>query len=483
MKKSLGLTLFIVFSSILLSCSIFLPIRNDANQKLRDQIGAILHDTLLSPCFIGIKIVSLQDGRTLYEQNGEKLFHPGSNLKLFTTSAAANVLGPDYKGRTRISTDGTLSERVLSGNLLVKGFGDPLIKTDDLDSMAVEIANYGIRSIQGDLVGDVSYFDSLVWGHGWMWDDEPESDEAFITPLTVNANAITVMVKGGSKAEDTPTVSLQPQTSYVSILNQAVTSSDTVIPPLRVSRTKGNNKIIIEGRIPPDSQPKEFSLSVFKPEMYFLHLLKERLTFHGITVKGTLRIDSTRGRLTIDEVTHPIDSILHQVNKSSDNIAAENLLKILAVEKRGAPGTAMKGITILKEYLVSEGIDTTNMMIADGSGVSWYSAVSPNTIVQLLQKQYQHKIIFDRFLASLPIAGVDGTLKNRMKGANAAGNVRAKTGTLTGVSAISGYVTSADGKLLAFSILCNHYPREIAALRSAQDRILELLAGTSISNN
>jgi D-alanyl-D-alanine carboxypeptidase/D-alanyl-D-alanine-endopeptidase (penicillin-binding protein 4) len=448
---------------------------------LQQTIDAILDDSLLAPCLFGAQIITAEGAHVLYERNSDKLFHPASNMKLLTTSAGLVALGDGYNMKTSFSSDGEIRDSTLHGSLFIHGAGDPLIRTDQLDSVAAAMYRRGIRSIAGDLVGGTSLFDTLAWGSGWMWDDEPSTDAAFMTPLTINSNSIEVDVFPGNKTGEKPEIHTLPVTSYVTIVNTATTTSDTLIPPLDVTRLRGQNTIVVSGRIPPQSAMKDFGVSVFQPEYYFLHLLRERLSARGISVHGALKLDTLRHAMPIAELAHPLDSILCQINKPSDNLAAEQLLKTLAVEKYHVPGSAVMGHQVVKEYLSSLGLDTMKMILADGSGLSWYNAVSPATLTKILADQYHRSSTFRHFYESLPIAGVDGTLKNRMRGTKAEGNVHAKTGSLTGVSSLSGYVTTADGTMLIFSILSNHFPGEIASLRNAQNRIMEYLANYSFT--
>ncbi|MBI4548023.1 MAG: D-alanyl-D-alanine carboxypeptidase/D-alanyl-D-alanine-endopeptidase [Ignavibacteriae bacterium] len=481
--KALISFLVIHLSIVLLSCSTSHTIdrqitstQREANiAQLQSAIDAILEDTLLALCFIGVKIVSLDDDQVLYAKNSNKLFHPASNMKLLTSATALNLLDKGFQFRTSVYADPEIDHGVLKGNVYIKGSGDPLLITNDLDSLARSIASYGINTIAGDLVGDVSYFDTLYWGSGWMWDDEPEPYEAFISPLTVNSNAIQVSVVPGKKIGNTVDVFLNPSIQSFTINNQGITSLDTLMPELTVTRIRGENTITVRGRVPPKSDTVKSILSVWKPELYFLELFKQKLIEHGITVKGGIRLGSTEGLQFLGSISHPLDSVLHQINKPSDNLAAENTLKTIAAELQGSPGTAAMGLSIMKEYLTRIGIDTAKMILADGSGVSFYNAISPDAIIQLLQEQYWNKHTFQRFLESLPIAGIDGTLNNRMKDARTAGNVRAKTGTITGVSTLSGYAWTADAKPLAFNIMCNHFPSQIMHLRNMQDTIMALL--------
>jgi D-alanyl-D-alanine carboxypeptidase/D-alanyl-D-alanine-endopeptidase (penicillin-binding protein 4) len=227
------------------------------SRQLRPAIDRILDDSVLTPAFIGIKIVTADSGEVLYERNESKLFHPASNEKLLTTAASLRFLGSWYKFETTLRMDGTIRDSILDGNLIVKGCGDPLITGATLDSFATVLAARGIRSITGDLVGDISAFDTVSWGEGWMWDDEPSTDAAFISPLTVNSNSIDVHVVPGRRTGDRPRVSCDPAVDIFQVVNDAVTTNDTTLPDLLVDRRKGENvirgELIGELGFPPDA--------------------------------------------------------------------------------------------------------------------------------------------------------------------------------------------------------------------------------------
>jgi serine-type D-Ala-D-Ala carboxypeptidase/endopeptidase (penicillin-binding protein 4) len=471
---------------IFFSCSSVPPAREEtpaprkivAANSLQRQLDTLLGDSSLSRCLIGTEILSLEDGKIVYERNSGYLFHPASNMKLLTTAVAVKLLGKEFKFRTSVGSNSPISEGVLKGNLVVKGSGDPLLRSSDLDSLARLVRECGVETVTGDLVGDISYFDTVAWGAGWMWDDEPDPDEAFITPLTVNSNAIELLVRPGKRIGEPSGFQFEPSSPALPVRNSSLTSVDTLLPPLSVTRRRGENTILIEGRIAPHTPEQHFALSIWKPEHYFLELFREKLSSHGVKIRGSVRLEIASGSVQLAEVSHPVDSVLHQVNKPSDNLAAENLLKAMAAEAGRVPGSSAHGLFLLRSTLAEMGVDTTNMILADGSGVSWYNEISPAAIVQVLRNLYEDRDRFGRFYGSLPVGGVDGTLKNRMRGTRAEGNVHAKTGSLTGASTLSGYVTSADGKLLAFSILCNHFPSRISILREMQDKLVEILAGS-----
>ncbi len=442
-----------------------------AADSLAQRIDEFLGDSSLASSFIGIKIVSLPDGAMLYSRNADKLFHPASNLKLFTTAAALNLLDSSFRLRTEFY--GKFSGHTLSG-ITVRGFGDPLLSTDDLDLVARQLKARGVRGVNGDLRADVSYFDDVPWGHGWMWDDEPDADEAFISPLTVNGNAVRVTVRPG-RARSIH-AEMEPPNTYMRLANAGFQSGDTSLPPLEIKRKSGERIFHITGRMPPGSAPREFSLSVVQPEFYLLHLLRERLEARGIHVKGRMvRAKAAKGEKKIAEITRPLDSVIVQINKKSDNVAAENIVKILGASPK-PPGTWERGLSALRDFACGAGIDTAGLRLSDGSGVSMYNLATPESFIRLLKFEYASRKTYSRFYASLPIAGVDGTLHNRMHGTPGEGNVRAKTGSLTGVSSLSGYVTTGEGKLVAFSILIDHFPGEVGRLRAVQDSIMSLLA-------
>jgi D-alanyl-D-alanine carboxypeptidase/D-alanyl-D-alanine-endopeptidase (penicillin-binding protein 4) len=470
------------FLLILSSCS---PLyRSQSNEAalgdLRKSIENILADSIFIPARVGIKIVSLGDGRVLFERSSKALFHPASNLKLLTAATALHALGSDYKFKTAIYADSASEGRDLRGNLYIKGFGNPDLSATDLKWMVGQLKNIGLKCIQGDIVGDASFFDDVFWGRGWMWDDEPSSSEPFITPLSINGNSVKVFVSPGERLGDSVRVRFEPETKYVDLANVGLTGPDTATNTIEVTRRfkERLNTIVVKGILPRSSPELEFELSVWDPTLYALTLFREELEREGIAVQGGLKLGSVQTRATqLVEHVWPIDSVVIKMDKMSDNLSAENLLKVIAAEKRGPPGTSMQGISIVNEFLFSQGIDTTSYLIADGSGVSRYNLINAETFVELLSKMHKQRELLGLFVASLPVAGIDGTLEDRMKGTAAEGNVRAKTGTLSGVSSLSGYVHTQDGDVLAFSMLIQNFIGSPRPYRDAQDKIVELLAG------
>jgi len=457
---------------------------SDPLDALRTDLDRLLSDSLFRPTIASVKIISLKTNEVLYERNSVLLLRPASNTKLLTTAAALLTLGKDFQFRTLLAADSVSSPGIVEGNVYLKGFGDPDLATQDLDSLAARTAARGIQGIRGDLIVDASYFDGQYWGSGWMWDDEPDPDGAPISALSLNKNCIRLTVYPDSATRSVPIFQLDPPTSYVTIVNCARIVPDSAVLPLTVRRLfeERSNTIAIEGELPANSEPVPARTTVWQPEMYAGQVLRESLERRGISMSGTVRYgimpDSAR---PVAEFRHPIDSMVVHLNKVSDNLSAENTLKTLAAMNSRLPGTSAGGWYAVNQALSNLGIDTTSYRFVDGSGISHYNLVTASTLVQLLQAMYHQPAIFPLFYASLPVAGVDGTLARRMRGTPAEGNLRAKTGTIAGVTSLSGYVTTRDRELLAFSMMMQNFIRSTGLYRAVQDTIGARLAGFSRS--
>jgi len=441
--------------------------------SLKTEIDALLPDTLFPPAQVGIKIVSLRSGETLYELNPDYLYLPASNEKLLTSAAALAVLGENYRFATQVCFDTVASPRIY-----VKGSGDPMLITADIDSIARLVGPHLPAGKRWILCADLSLFDDVSWGQGWTWDDEPSTDAMFITPLSVNGNGVTVRALPAATVGEQPIVSLEPLTSSISVENTAQTVADSVRTPLRITRKwrERSNTITVSGELLVSSPGTRERLSVWQPEWYTLTLFREALAAQGVQCEGLVADTIPVTAVELFRFERRLDSVVTYMNKVSDNLSAENILKTLAAVKVGLPGSGDAGMSIVKGFLTVNGIDTTKIVLADGSGVSRYNLLSPSAIIRLLMSMYGKPEYFSAWYRSLPIAGEDGTLASRMRGTAAEHNLRAKTGTLNGVSNLSGYVNTADGELLAFSIFMQDYPGEVNVLRRVQDKIGTLLA-------
>ncbi len=472
-----------ILSALLLSfvgCSSLSHIGGrDPLSVLRHAIDTTLVDSLFTGTQASVLVKSLKSGEVLYDRNSKLLLRPASNNKLLTSAAAVVSLDTSFTFWTVVYVDTPVVHGTVLGNLYLKGFGNPDLKQKDLDTLVYQLKASGIRNVVGSVVSDESYFDDLYFGEGWMWDDEPFSYQAAVTPVTINDNCVKVTVIPGRFAGDSVVVMIDPPTPFVSLLYDVRTVADSAANPLKVSRmfTERLNTITVEGEVVARSKPTETFVTVWRPGIYAAQLLNDRLEQDSITVLGapTSGILSDRAQM-VAEHRWPIDSVLTNLNKESDNLSAENVLKTLGAISFGAPGTARNGITVVKQSLATLGVDTSKFLMADGSGLSFYNLVTAETLVQLLEGIYKRPDLYARFSNTLPIAGVDGTLRTRMRNSAAQGNLRAKTGTISGVSSLSGYVTSEDGEPLVFSILMQNFITPTRDYRMVQDGIGILLA-------
>jgi D-alanyl-D-alanine carboxypeptidase/D-alanyl-D-alanine-endopeptidase (penicillin-binding protein 4) len=444
-----------------------------AHPGLKSAIDALLPDTLFPPSNAAIRIASLTTGEILYDLNPGLTFTPASNQKLFTSAAALGILGPAYAFTTRAYIDTTFPPTIY-----LRGSGDPLLATAGLDSIASALVTVLPPGRSWMIAGDNSFFDDLARGPGWTWDDEPDPTGMFLSPLSLNGNAIEVRVRPGMRNGDTVKVTTDPDTRYVTIENSAVTATDSAHSSLEISRKwrERTNTLTVAGYLRPADTLRSEWLSILGPEWYTLTVLRERLESRGVKCAG-LMLDTIPPAIRESaSLTHRLDSVLAYMDRVSDNLSAENIIKAMSAERFGPPGTTERGTELVTAYIAGLGIDSTRFVIADGSGLSRYNLTSAGAIVTLLADMARREEVFPMWYQLFPVAGVSGTLSRRMRGTAAEGNVRAKTGTLQGLSSLSGYVTDADGEQLVFSILMAHYPGAARGYRQVQDRIAEFLA-------
>lgn len=443
---------------------------------LKTDIDKLLQDPALAHSITGILVVSLKDGRTVYEQNADLMLIPASNQKLLTSAAALHRLGADFRFVTRLWIKGEIdSQGVLHGDLILQGSGDPTLLLKDLEAMAEAVEKAGIRRIDGYLLYDESAFDGIRRGWDWAWDDEPYYYSPCLSAICVERNAVTVFVSPGEKVGDPPRVRLSPPTEYLLVRNDATTSPAGSTSTIYVTREHARNIALVRGQIPIDARPDSArqALSVEEPPRYAMWLLREALEKRGITTRYRTSLPDRvpeGARLIHTHTSPPLSEILPLLNKPSDNLIAECLMRTLgAVAHR--EGSAEAGERVMLEFLKQAGLDISALNIVDGSGLSRRNQVSARNLVILLRYMASHpqaKV----FIESLPIAGVDGTLRNRMVNTPAQGKIRAKTGSLGRVSTLSGYLTTQGGEELVFAILMNNYNGSAAVARSVQDAIL-----------
>jgi D-alanyl-D-alanine carboxypeptidase/D-alanyl-D-alanine-endopeptidase (penicillin-binding protein 4) len=455
--------------------------------QLRRDIDAALADPALARGFWGVLIKSLATDETLYSLNAGKLMMPASNMKIVTLAAAAEKLGWDYTYETTVRTHGRVDNGVLSGDLVVVGSGDPSLMAMDGSAdrlfarWADQLAASGVRAIAGRIIGDDNTFDDETLGFGWSWDDLPDDYAAGVGALQLNEDAVRITVIPGAAASDTAGVSVAPSASGLSVDN-GVTTTAGGSASIAARRLPGSSVLSLRGTIPFGSAPIVTSVAVDNPTLFFVSALRSALIANGIDVGGpAVDIDDIRDAPARTEtptvITYrspPLSALAERLMKASQNQYAETLLKTVGLSAGAA--TAANGRTAVQSILQSWGVAPGDLIQRDGSGLSRYDYVTPGALVTILAHVDRDPRLSGPFAASLPIAGRDGTLSSRMKGTAAEDNVRAKTGSMSNVRALSGFVTTADGERVVFSIIANNFDAPAETINRTTDAIVARVA-------
>lgn len=484
--------LVIIFSGFTFSQDSTNTITNRFSYSTVAELGAQLNDIFNDPNFgnaqWGVMIQSLETGEYFYKKNEDKLLIPASDLKLFTTASALILLGADFRYSTSLFTQGSLDGSILNGNLIIKGNGDPTIsgRFHDNDMFKVysdwadSLLNYGIDEITGNIIGDDNAFDDIGLGEGWSWDYESEWFSAQSSAVSFNDNCVDIIVKVDQQTK-LPQITIEPDTKYVVIVNKVIPVSKDSVSNIKVYRERGTNIITVYGTIRESDSLKTF-VTVNNPTQFSMVNLKNVLRNKDIKVHGyTIDIDDLKGSIDYSELkkicttySPPLKEIIKVINKNSQNFFAEQILKTIGLEKEGY-GSASNGIVTEKKLLKEMGINPESMNIIDGSGLSRLNLVTARQIVTLLSYIYKSEY-FIPFFNSLPIAGVDGTLGERMQNSRAKNRIRAKTGYLEGIRCLSGYAFTADNEPVAFSIIVNNFNVPVKLAENIQDLICLRLA-------
>jgi len=457
--------------------------------------------------FWGVRMVSLDQNRVLYERNANRLFLPASNAKLFATSLALTRLGPDYRFQTRVLADRTPgadgaveSLRLVGGgdpNLSGRAIpynrdaaaGDPLAAIEDL---AAQVAARGVRTVSADIVGDDTAYVWQPYASGWSVDDPVWDYGAAVSALSINDNTLSIRVLPGGYASDPARIVLTPPVEYYEIENQVRTAEGEykIEHKIRIGRLPGARQLRIWGMLPLNDPGETEVLGIEDPALYAACALRDALARRGIAIRGEARAvhlypnqvaalatgpapEPEPGVELARRDSAPLVEDLRITDKVSQNLHAEMALRAVAKARRHV-GSREAGIAEEQAFLDEVGIDRASYTFADGSGLSRLDLVSPAAVVMLLAYMY-HSAAQDAWISLLPVAGVDGTLHARFAGTAAAGRIFAKTGTLSHVAALSGYARRKNGKMLAFSILVNNYNGPPADLRAAIDQVCALM--------
>ena len=483
--------------------------------ELQARISAVLRKPELAPAMVGIKVTSLDTGKVLFEENADKLLRPASNMKLYTVATALDLLKPDYRFVTSVYAPKPDAGGIVHGDLTIYGRGDPSIAArfnngnyfKGIDDLAARIVAAGVKRVEGDLVGDETYFTGPPFGSGWDWDDLQWWYGAEVSALTSNDNALDLSIKPGTQVGAPVVITTGPPDPLLTIVNRATTSERGVGRNLTVYRAVGTDELFVSGTIPLDDRGYSGSVGISRPALLFTYLLRSSLAQRGVTITGKTRTlaASPAGTLPVHPahpyslmpVTNasgdppielaqmqspPFSLIAAQTLKPSQNLYTELILRTLGTVA-SPPPTAVtqnltseaKGIEVVRTFLRVAGVSPSMLVLSDGSGLSRNDMITAAATLQLLTYMHQHRYA-SVFREALPIAGVDGTLRNRFRGTAAENNLRAKTGSLSAAASLSGYVKTAAGENLVFSIMVNNYAEGVEPRAVCIDPIAVLLA-------
>ncbi|MBP1971320.1 D-alanyl-D-alanine carboxypeptidase/D-alanyl-D-alanine-endopeptidase (penicillin-binding protein 4) [Virgibacillus natechei] len=460
--------------------------REDAT--LHEKIDTILDDEKLDGAVTGVSIRDANTGDVLYSADGDIRLRPASNMKLLTGVAALETLGADYQFSTDVLTDGEQKGDVLAGNLYVRGKGDPTLLKTDLDQFAKDLKDQGIHEIDGNVIADDSWYDDIRLSQDLNWSDQPFHTGAQVSALTLSpdedydAGTVIVEVVPTAQMGEQAEVSITPKTDYVTIVNNTEMVAETQEKDITIEREHGSNNIIVEGEIPLNGVETKAWSSVWEPTGYVLDVFKNRLEENSIDITADSEFKMARtpedATLLTAKNSMTLEELLIPFMKLSNNGHGETLTKEMGKVVHDE-GSWDKGLDVIEEAVAELGMDDNTIMVRDGSGMSHKNLIPANELSQLLYT-IQDKSWFPKFKDSLPVAGeserlVGGTLRYRMTEDPTKGKVAAKTGDLNGVSALSGYVTAADGEELIFSIMINNYIGP--SVKEIEDAIATVLIG------
>jgi D-alanyl-D-alanine carboxypeptidase/D-alanyl-D-alanine-endopeptidase (penicillin-binding protein 4) len=472
--------------------------RSSSPAKLAHDIEDILAGPESERGFWGVDAVSLDTGHPLVALNEDKLFTPASNAKLFITAAVFGLIGPDYRFKTTVESMGTLDKYGrLDSDLILVGRGDPNLSgrtlpynmhterkappIQVLQALADQLVQHGLKYVDGDVIADDSYFVWERYGEGWSQDDLAREWGAPVSALTINDNVIFVNIMPADRPGERAFLNVTPFPEYYKIDNRVITTPSGSGPrTVSINREPGANLLTFWGNIPQDDSGFSEALAIDDPADFASRLFRQLLEQRGVTIYGKARTHHTElASMQTFSVTsmasgggtdsrppnpspmilasyqsQPIAQDLRVINKVSQNLHAELMLRLLGKEK-GNSGSIQGGIEVLRGFLVNAGIKPDQFVFLDGSGLSREDLVTPEATVLLLQ--YSHKQPWGQaFEDTLPVAATDGSLADRFRNTPAAGMVRAKTGSLSHVYSLSGYATTHSGEHIAFSIMTNN---------------------------
>lgn len=457
---------------------LFIPVtvwgQNTAAKGLSSRLDTLIKYQLPVGSNVGISIYDLTDGKSLYTYQADKLSRPASTMKLLTTITALSHPDADDPFKTEVWYQGVIEQDTLKGDLYVVGGYDPEFDDEALDSLVNAVSRFPFSVISGHVYGDVSMKDSIYWGSGWAWDDTPASYQPYLSPLMLNKGLVTVTASPGERGH-LASLDCVPASSYYTVTNETK-SRTPAAGRFGVSRDwlQNGNNIVVKGNV---EGKRTGMVNIYSSRDFFMHTFLERLQAKGIQCPvnyafNELQKDSLSVQIALFETA--IQDVINQIMKESDNLNAEALLCRLGAQTTGKKHISDEdGLSVIRKQIKALGEDPDYYKLADGCGLSNYNYISPNLLIAFLKFAYSRTDVFQKLYKALPIGGVDGTLKYRMKrGTPSYKNVHAKTGSFTAINCLAGYLRTTNGHEIAFAIM-NQNVLSGAKARAFQDAVCD----------
>ena len=457
---------------------LFIPVtvwgQNTAAKGLSSRLDTLIKYQLPVGSNVGISIYDLTDGKSLYTYQADKLSRPASTMKLLTTITALSHPDADDPFKPEVWYQGVIEQDTLKGDLYVVGGYDPEFDDEALDSLVNAVSRFPFSVISGHVYGDVSMKDSIYWGSGWAWDDTPASYQPYLSPLMLNKGLVTVTASPGERGH-LASLDCVPASSYYTVTNETK-SRTPAAGRFGVSRDwlQNGNNIVVKGNV---EGKRTGMVNIYSSRDFFMHTFLERLQAKGIQCPvnyafNELQKDSLSVQIALFETA--IQDVINQIMKESDNLNAEALLCRLGAQATGKKHISDEdGLSVIRKQIKALGEDPDYYKLADGCGLSNYNYISPNLLIAFLKFAYSRTDVFQKLYKALPIGGVDGTLKYRMKrGTPSYKNVHAKTGSFTAINCLAGYLRTTNGHEIAFAIM-NQNVLSGAKARAFQDAVCD----------
>jgi D-alanyl-D-alanine carboxypeptidase/D-alanyl-D-alanine-endopeptidase (penicillin-binding protein 4) len=454
----------------------------DEAQAWEDLLGPVMEAHALSRAEVGVQVVRVSDGEEVFARGADRAMLPASTMKVVTAAAALRALGPSYTFRTDVLTVGEVRGGVLQGDLVLVGRGDPTMVHERLWKLLRDIRQDGIDRVDGDLIVDDSFFDGDPMIPGWDSRHDLETGPSYfpsIGAVALDFGGLTLVVRPGTEVGKAAVVELStPQRGYVKLDNGVATGRAGSRARVEITRKVLPGELVLEvrGTVPLDGSTRRYRRSVPEPTPYFLAVLREVLSEAGLVVEGEVRVGVVPpGAEVLRSLNSPpLTSVLMDTNKYSSNFMAETVLRALGAEARGE-GSNEAGLQEVVAYLKRAGVPEHDFRLVNGSGLSRDIRLSPSALTAVLIDMARDRVVGPEFVASLSIAGQDGTLGDRMR--SSGGLIRGKTGTLGGVHTVVGYVVAGDGELYACAFLANEIRGSLEPVKDVQDELLMQVVG------